>query len=232
MFERYTSKLLLSPKTEIGGHIFDVYLSVSHQLSNQITEHPVQYGANLTDHVLNLPDFLTFQIGMSDCSQDIIPNDFSSPNPFNTYKKISFKGGKASIAINKAVIQAPFKELYTRYRMTGSPWASRSVNAFNKLKALKLKGERFDCVTRLGTYKDMVIQSIVATDDNTTAHGLLATVTCQQIFTGTVEKVTVQSTYQITKTTNSGLQNSRPVESVIHASGGLLNALTFGMAGG
>ena len=232
MFERYTSKLLLSPKTEIGGHIFDVYLSVSHQLSNQITEHPVQYGANLTDHVLNLPDFLTFQIGMSDCSQDIIPNDFSSPNPFRVYKNLSLKKGEEASIENKEIITAPFKDLYARYRMTGSPYASRSVNAFNVLKGLKLTGKRFDCVTRLGTYKDMVIQSIVATDDNTTANGLLATVTCQQIFTASVEKVTVESTYQITKTSNSGFQNARPLESVIHYSSGLLNALTLGAIGG
>jgi hypothetical protein len=74
----------------------------------------------------------------------------------------------------------------------------------------------------------MVIQSVVANDDNTTANGLLATVTCQQIFVSTVEKVTVESTYQVTKTTNSGTQNTRPLESVVHSTDGLLNALTFG----
>lgn len=234
MFERYTTKLLLSPKTKIGEYVFDVYMSVSHQLSNQITEHPVQYGANVSDHILNQPDIITFQIGMSDCSQDLIAGQFSTP--FMRLKNLHWYEGEsatANIRTNfRDVIAAPFKDAYARYRMNLSPFPSRSVNAFSRLQEMKLKGEVFDCATRLGTYKDMVIKDIQANDDVSTRFGLMATVTCQQIFRTSVEKVVVESTYQIQGETNSGVQNSRPLESVIHYYGGLLPALTAGTIGG
>ena len=228
MFERYTSKLLLSPKTSIGNYIFDVYLSITHQLSNQITEHPVQYGSNISDHILNQPDILSFQIGMSDCSQDLIYGQFET-HPFKSaitsMQRYEGVGTRANIMANLNTLASPFKDMSANYRMSGAPFSSRSATAFNKLKEMKLKGEVFNCVTRLGTYKDMVIQSIEVVDDVNTKNGLLATVTCQQIFVASVEKVVVESTYQITKTTNSGIQSTRPLESVIHSKGGLLNAL-------
>lgn len=228
MYERYLSKILLTPRTKINGYIFDVYLSIQHQLTNQVTEHPTQYGANISDHVLNMPDRLTFQIGMSDSSQDIIPNQFSQ----SAFSKLSnftwLEGGtlKENAQFNSEVVTAPFKDIYTKYRIDNTFFSSRSVSAFNVLKAMKTAGTTFECTTRLGTYKDMVIENIVANDDNTTAHGLMATVTCRQVFITTVQKVTVRSTYQKVDTTNLGTQNATQLESVIHQKQGLVNALT------
>ena len=230
MFERYTSKLLLTPKTKIGEFIFDVYLSISHQSSNQITEHPVQYGVNISDHILNQPDILAFQIGMSDCSQDLVKGQFS-----NFGQNIKDLKEALSGAYNDYLAgwndTAKVALKYAKNKVWNILTESRSVNAFSKLKEMQLNGTIFNCTTRLGTYKNMVIQRIEVNDDVSTKNGLLATVTCQQIFVASVEKVVVESTYQITKTTNSGIQTTKPLESVIHASGGLMNALTGGIIG-
>ena len=45
---------------------FDAIIKLDHQEAQRITEHPVQKGANITDHSFSLPAHLTLEIGMSD----------------------------------------------------------------------------------------------------------------------------------------------------------------------
>jgi hypothetical protein len=47
-------------------YVFDAILRLDHNSSRQITQHPVQSGANITDHSYQLPSVLTLEIGMSD----------------------------------------------------------------------------------------------------------------------------------------------------------------------
>lgn len=203
MFERYTSKLLLSPKTQIGKYVFDVYTSISHNLTATVTNHPVQFGASISDHKFDEPDQLTFQIGMSDASQDLVLGQFFQKGAGKTglsFKDI-FKQGKTAKDI--------LKEL--KLKATNYLSDSRSVNAFNALVALKIEGTPLTCVTRLHTYNNMVITSITTDDTNETRYGLRATVTMREIISPELQVVQVNSTAvphaQITQTTNSGSKN-------------------------
>ncbi len=47
-------------------YFFDAVLRLEHTEGNRITEHPVQTGANISDHAFELPARLTLEIGMSD----------------------------------------------------------------------------------------------------------------------------------------------------------------------
>ncbi|OLA39328.1 MAG: hypothetical protein BHW43_00060 [Phascolarctobacterium succinatutens] len=57
---------MLMVKTNIGGYFFDAVFSVDTEHSLTVTQHPVQTGANISDHAFVNPIRMTMQIGVSD----------------------------------------------------------------------------------------------------------------------------------------------------------------------
>lgn len=207
MFERYLSKLMLSPKTSIGGYVFDVYLNIGHSLASTITSHPTQFGANISDHKYEEPDILTFQIGMSDSSQDLVVGQF--------YKR-GYKPKLYSTTMNEdgSINKESLKAKFLRKKENLLNWLSdsRSVNAFNKLKEMKLNGELLTCITRLGTYENMIIESIDADDTFESKNGLFATVRLKEVMLVELQKIQVDLTAQITQSSNLGTKNATPFD--------------------
>jgi len=64
-------------KTNIGGYFFDAFLRSTHTSRLNITQHPVQVGAALTDHAFLQPAELTMEIGMSDTATSLVPGQFN-----------------------------------------------------------------------------------------------------------------------------------------------------------
>lgn len=59
----------------LNGYVFDAWLRLGHNSSNVITQHPVQTGANITDHSFEQPKRFSFEIGISDVVRAIpVPN--------------------------------------------------------------------------------------------------------------------------------------------------------------
>jgi hypothetical protein len=52
--------------TSEKNYFFDAYLKIDHDSSLRITEHPVQTGANISDHAYLMPATVVMEIGMSD----------------------------------------------------------------------------------------------------------------------------------------------------------------------
>lgn len=152
--------------------IFDALFSTEHQSSLTITEHPVQTGANISDHVYMDPQILTFEIGMSDVMKSSIPGQFSDN-------------------------------------------ASRSVSAYLKLRQLQTQGLPITVVTRLGTYKNMMVENITAPEDNKTTFALRATVTLKEIFVVNVTTVKISERPQKSQETNEGEQKVQKVDESI-----------------
>lgn len=82
--------------------------------------------------------------------------------------------------------------------------STRSITAYLFLR--QLQEDRIPCtiVTRLGTYNNMLVETISAPDDNTTAFGLKATVTMREILVVAVTTVKISARPQTSTTTNSG----------------------------
>ncbi|WP_379208445.1 phage baseplate protein [Paenibacillus sp. GCM10012303] len=64
-------------KTNIGGWFFDAFLKMTHTSRLEITEHPVQTGAAITDHAFRQPRELTMEVGMSNVATSFVPGQFS-----------------------------------------------------------------------------------------------------------------------------------------------------------
>lgn len=92
---------------------------------------------------------------------------------------------------------------------------TRSTTAYSTLT--KLQEQRVPCnvVTRFGTYKNMLIETISVNDDNTTANGLKATITFKEILVAVVETVRISARAQKSTTTNNGDQKAKKADQSI-----------------
>lgn len=63
--------------TNISGFFFDAFLQIDHESSLTITSHPVETGANISDHAFLNPAQLTMQIGMSDVARELTFDQFT-----------------------------------------------------------------------------------------------------------------------------------------------------------
>ena len=59
-------------------YFFDAVVRTEHFRSLRITEHPVQTGANLSDHSFQMPAHLSLEIGMSDAMDSYQPGQYQS----------------------------------------------------------------------------------------------------------------------------------------------------------
>jgi hypothetical protein len=94
---------------------------------------------------------------------------------------------------------------------------SRSVKAFQVLKELQQTRIPFQVLTRLGLYKNMLIETLSVPDDYKTLYGLRATVTMREIMVATVQTVKISARPQITdKTVRGNVEPVRLNESIIY----------------
>lgn len=61
-----------------GTYIFDVTFKETHSFENAITQHPVQTGANINDHVYQQPIIFTWDVGVSDCLASVVNGQFAT----------------------------------------------------------------------------------------------------------------------------------------------------------
>lgn len=156
-----TASEMIYVKTNVDGWFFDAVLRVDHTSRLQITEHPVQTGAAITDHAFLEPKELVMEIGMSDVAKSRADGQFNDG------------------------------------------W-SRSVTAYQKLRELQANRIPVQVLTRLGLYKNMMVEVISAPDDYKTLYGLRATITLKEIMVAEVQTVRISARPQVTNSTQKG----------------------------
>jgi hypothetical protein len=85
------------------GYFFDAFIREGHTGSVRITEHPVQGGANISDHAYNLPDKLTIEILVSDSMDCVVMNQFSemSTKSISAYQQLrKLKEKRQPLSVN------------------------------------------------------------------------------------------------------------------------------------
>lgn len=87
-------------------------------------------------------------------------------------------------------------------QFTGS-W-SRSVKAYEVLRELQAQRIPVQVLTRLGLYKNMMIESLSVPEDNKTLYGLRASIQLKEILVAETKLVKVSANPQITDSTNKG----------------------------
>ena len=88
---------------------------------------------------------------------------------------------------------------------------SRSTTAYKVLRELQSQRIPMDVLTRLGLYKNMIIETISAPDDYQTLNSLKATITMRELIVATVQTVRISDQPQTTDRTNRGNVNVKQI---------------------
>lgn len=155
----------IKPKRSLGPFTAQVTLEETHNDDLEITEHPVEQGARMTDHSFMRPASLILHLGWS-----------------NSQSAAGLISGLTSI-VNDTIrgVQS---------MITGnSPNQVKEV--YSKLLELQKKREPFDVFTGKRVYNNMLIKSLSVSTDAKTEHSLLVTAHLQQILIVTTRTLTV-----------------------------------------
>ena len=135
----------------IGVIEFDCSKSETHTSENEITDHPVEDGSVMSDHIRELPDGVEI-------------NGLVSDTP------IVYLASQRAESPVKASENASVPAV-----------DDRSKEAYTKIRELKSKKVLIDCVTSLRTYNNVTITRLVVTRDADTGRVLDCTVTLREI---------------------------------------------------
>ena len=79
-----------TPGTPDTVYVFDAIIRTEHQQRIEKTQHPIQTGANISDHAFIQPARVVLEIGMSDAMDSYIPGQWTGDNSksVNTYQTL------------------------------------------------------------------------------------------------------------------------------------------------
>lgn len=145
--------LIVRPNpTKIDSLIIDCSVTESHGRESETTDHPVEEGFNITDHVRPKPDMVTIEGIVTD-------------TPLSTEQQVRVINGH-NVPVNTST--AP----------QGDP--GRSKNALTFLEKLRI-GQLITVATGIKVYESMQITSLTVPRDKGTIASLKFTVICKQV---------------------------------------------------
>lgn len=177
--------LLNKPQASIGSQensslsvVLDASVSETHTSSASITSHPVESGANITDHVHREPDSITIQGVISNTST-------------------AFPQGVVGVALIKSVAN-----------LVSGVSNDLAKTAYDQLRQLVDGKELVKIVTTLREYNDMLIENLTVTRDSQYGDALNFTATARQvrlIKTSSVEKTSIPAPAETKKAAKKSL---------------------------
>lgn len=147
----FFSRMFIGTDREFGGIEMDAILTEQYDMSSTVTDHPVDIGSDISDHIIRQPVGYLIQGVVTD-------------TPMGLLAALEQIGNTVNTAVN-----------FLRENLLGeepqNEATSRSLAAFQALVALWEDGVLFDVQTGMGLYQDMSILNIqVSVDQNTAGH--------------------------------------------------------------
>lgn len=162
----YQSRILKAPR-KFGNFKGYITLEETHQDEVEITEHPIEQGASITDHAFKRPAELTLKIAWS-----------NSPNGNGLLGGIRGLVNTGNIVVSN---------------LLGT--SSNQVNEiYQKLLDAQSAREPMEAFTGKRSYTDMLIKSLITTTDKNTENVLAITVVLRQIIRVTTSVLTIDRT--------------------------------------
>ena len=161
----YAASILIKPRRSVGSFVADVTIEEQHDDELEITDHPVEQGALISDHAFKRPAELTLRLGWSD-----------SP---------VIAGLVAGVAATGLQTVAGVQSL-----ATGNS-ASQVKDTYAKLLAMQASRAPFTVYTGKRRYDDMLIKHIAVTTTRESEHSLMATIRLRQVIIVQTQLVTI-----------------------------------------
>ena len=138
-----------------GSIAIQCTLEESHFDELQITDHPVEFGAMISDHSFKKPAEVIIRAGWSNAGLQSIITDIS-----DTINLVS------SLLEGASIPNAPF---------------NYAEQVYDQLLTLQVSGQPFQIITGKRTYNNMLLRSLAVTTDEKTENALFVTAVCRQI---------------------------------------------------
>lgn len=165
----------------VAGTLFipDATIEEVHTDELDVTEHPVEQGATISDHAFKRPSDLVITAGWSDSPNNSGPLNQLLGAAANT-------GGALQAIIGAAELVGGVVSL-----LGSGPGASPSQKAYWQLLDMQTNRFLFTVYTGKRTYRNMIIKRLSATTDQRTENSVIVRITCKQILMAQTQTVTV-----------------------------------------
>lgn len=154
-----------APQRNIGGIIAQVTFEETGVDSTTITEHPVEVGANKSDHAYINPRELTIRVGWSNSG-------------------LAALGGAITAALGAQSIGSAIGDFTSPGYVSG---------IYAQFKALQATRQPFTIVTGKDQYTNMLIRTMSQTTNADTENALILTISFKQLLTATTQTTTIPS---------------------------------------
>lgn len=189
------SSLLVKPKRAVGPMSLQVTISENHEDEMEITDHPIEQGAIISDHAYKRPAVVTIQGAWS-----------LSPSQAGLIDGV-IGGVKATISGVKQILSGKAPDGMT--------------DIYTRLLKLQKEAIPFDIYTGKRKYSNMLIRGLTVSTDKLTENCLMVTIVCRevQIVNTRVLVVTSDKTKMATPSANasptpSGVRSLQPASVV------------------
>lgn len=157
--------LLIKPARALGPMVLQVTLEENHDDELEITDHPVEKGAIISDHAFKRP-----------CQVVIRGSWSNSPSLAGLIDGV-LGGLKATVVGGQALLSGKA--------------ATNVIDTYTKLLKLQSGAVPFDIYTGKRKYSNMLIRSINVTTNKQTENELAATIVCREVILVSTSLVTV-----------------------------------------
>ena len=155
------------PKRGIGSFTANVVFSERHFDEMEITDHPVEQGAQISDHAFKRPAEVVIECAWSN-------------SPVRSDVLSGLAGAVTGTVTGAAAL------------FTGTS-QDEVRDVYRRLLELQQSAQRFDVFTGKRAYTDMLLKSLVVETDKETENVLRVTATCRQVLIATVRLVQISA---------------------------------------
>jgi Dit-like tail protein len=179
--------------TAQGTLVLDATLSEAHSVEVEATEHPVESGVNIVDHLRPKPRTLTLEGVVSD-------TPLADP-----------QDGTQEVRYRPPAKGAEEQVLFAKPRYE----KGRAKSAWEHLLALKDSGELVTIATYLAEYKSMALVKLDSTRDAKTGDAVRFTATFREVRIVTLKRETLQSLPKANAKKDLGKKATKPTEAAV-----------------
>lgn len=163
----------------VGGYPMDLAMTEEHSFPGEATEYPVEQGADISDHIRELPPEITLECIVSDTPSGLIAGDPT----------------RRDLADNPLTEE----DLLASRQGLSPPVPLPSADALSKLREMKALGKPITVETSLGAFASMAFIDLTVPRDKDKNNGLF--------FTAKFKKVTIVSNKRTRTRVRSNMAN-------------------------
>ena len=160
---------LTDPASQLGQQHFDAILSEDHSRTTLVTEHPVEQGTAIVDHVRPNPDELTLECFVTNTpvystDAQLLPLTLDIPQPGQDSGLLSFLNGGTSALLDKGLqligLQRAYPQQLTANVMQFEGDTDYVQNCFNTLTRLRNTATLLSISTPRQFYSNMILVNV------------------------------------------------------------------------